>query len=483
MKRFLLLWAISVACIAQGSILTTDKISDGAYYIVDGDIRGGMVYELDSDEYEIVPRPDGFDNHLELIEVNPYRFFSPLTLGNVFDPETLNPLQWLYRSSGTSTVEDRTTNTLDAVLVASPMLTLESGAGGGVTGSAFDDDLSGDFYFHWIGSAQRYTTGGHYSFIASTAGTDFGNGVSFYSYAGGAFGIGIYGQDGGSITDEIILGDANFSTGDILDIVVYRESGVVYYTAINMTTSYTNTGSVATSDDYTGSSTLKVATSTASQDLISDYIYMAFGLNESTLSHVWTFGENGGTVAYDKGLGDHITFTFGGGGEAVAWGGAQPYIHDAILNGYSLYEKASSRDIYVPYSVLGSPLSITAPAGYTKTADYPAIDWHNGAPTSVTQTNATVQANAFWSTNYITASNLYNHVNFYSNVVVCASSERRITDTLTWTNGYEWTEDAYDGIVSWLDSCGSTVSNLVPLTDTNGTYIIDTNGFLIFPAP
>jgi hypothetical protein len=45
--------------------------------------------------------------------------------------------------------------------------------------------------------------------------------------------------------------------------------------------------------------------------------------------------------------------------------------------GYSKYTHASSGDILVPYGSDGSPLSITAPSGYTKSDDHPAGAFHN----------------------------------------------------------------------------------------------------------
>jgi hypothetical protein len=53
-------------------------------------------------------------------------------------------------------------------------------------------------------------------------------------------------------------------------------------------------------------------------------------------------------------------------------------------DGFSLYEHASLDPIRVPYGDDGQPLTITPPAGYTKTSDNPASkDGHNGAETEL----------------------------------------------------------------------------------------------------
>ena len=56
---------------------------------------------------------------------------------------------------------------------------------------------------------------------------------------------------------------------------------------------------------------------------------------------------------------------------ASAWGATQDEFHYNILNGFSLYEHASTAAIRVPF-VNGSARSFTPPTGYTLTAHYPA---------------------------------------------------------------------------------------------------------------
>ena len=69
------------------------------------------------------------------------------------------------------------------------------------------------------------------------------------------------------------------------------------------------------------------------------------------------------------------------GTEANIWANTQDLFHYNILNGFSLYEHATSNPIRVPYSSSKTPLSITPPSGYSKTSDNPAGAYHNNAET------------------------------------------------------------------------------------------------------
>jgi hypothetical protein len=62
--------------------------------------------------------------------------------------------------------------------------------------------------------------------------------------------------------------------------------------------------------------------------------------------------------------------------------GLQNVFHYNILQGYSLYEHATSDSIKVPYGSDGQPLTITPPTGYTLTEHRPAGKYHNGAESS-----------------------------------------------------------------------------------------------------
>lgn len=66
------------------------------------------------------------------------------------------------------------------------------------------------------------------------------------------------------------------------------------------------------------------------------------------------------------------------GTESAIWASNQDLYHYNLLNGYSLYEHATTNLIRVPYQ-----LSITPPTGYTLTEDRPSGKWHNGAETKV----------------------------------------------------------------------------------------------------
>lgn len=96
----------------------------------------------------------------------------------------------------------------------------------------------------------------------------------------------------------------------------------------------------------------------------------------------WPFAEDAGITAYDvSGNDNHGTltnFTL-----AAAWGTTQDVYHYNITKGFSLYEHASTDDMYVPYGADGNALSITPQTGYTKTRDNPSGAWHNGAETTL----------------------------------------------------------------------------------------------------
>jgi hypothetical protein len=72
----------------------------------------------------------------------------------------------------------------------------------------------------------------------------------------------------------------------------------------------------------------------------------------------------------------------------------QDIYHYNITRGYSRYDHASLPDILVPYSLAGSPLSITPPTGYTKIRDNPAGAYHNGCETLIDFTGGVLSPEA-----------------------------------------------------------------------------------------
>ena len=83
--------------------------------------------------------------------------------------------------------------------------------------------------------------------------------------------------------------------------------------------------------------------------------------------------ENTGSIAYDTSGNDrHLTLV-----NSPSWTDQDEY-HYGESVGYSLYEHASSPDLYVPLKADGTALSITPPTGYTKTSDNPAGSYLNG---------------------------------------------------------------------------------------------------------
>jgi hypothetical protein len=67
---------------------------------------------------------------------------------------------------------------------------------------------------------------------------------------------------------------------------------------------------------------------------------------------------------------------------ASNWGVTQDVLHANLLEGFSLYEHASSDPIRVKF-VNGSPRSFTPPTGYTLTAHYPVGNFRRPAETEV----------------------------------------------------------------------------------------------------
>ena len=67
---------------------------------------------------------------------------------------------------------------------------------------------------------------------------------------------------------------------------------------------------------------------------------------------------------------------------ANAWGATQDEYHYNILNGFSLYEHASTAAIRWPFKN-GAVKTLTPPAGYSKTSDNYAGDYHNDAETTI----------------------------------------------------------------------------------------------------
>lgn len=66
-----------------------------------------------------------------------------------------------------------------------------------------------------------------------------------------------------------------------------------------------------------------------------------------------------------------------GNGSDVSWTGTPAYSTQADIfyarqKGYSKYTKSGADDLYVPYGIDGSALTITPPSGYTKAFDAPA---------------------------------------------------------------------------------------------------------------
>ena len=93
----------------------------------------------------------------------------------------------------------------------------------------------------------------------------------------------------------------------------------------------------------------------------------------------YSLAAGAGLIEYDRsgnGTDAVITAT-----PSAFWANTQDLYHNNLLNGYSLYEHATSDPIFVPYGSNNQPLTITPPSGYTLTEDRPSGKWHNHCET------------------------------------------------------------------------------------------------------
>jgi hypothetical protein len=96
--------------------------------------------------------------------------------------------------------------------------------------------------------------------------------------------------------------------------------------------------------------------------------------------------------------------------------------------------------------------------------------------------------NEFWSTDGIvfdalTSADFITHTNWVDQVIVSATGVSAINDVFTWEQDYQWTTNAYTGMLTYLTAAGAVSATNAPLTDVSGEYITDTNNYLIFPTP
>jgi hypothetical protein len=108
----------------------------------------------------------------------------------------------------------------------------------------------------------------------------------------------------------------------------------------------------------------------------------------------YLFAEGEGSIVYDIG-GNTNDATI----NSATWATDDTIDSHNIINGFSLYEHATSPDILVPYGTDGSPLAITPPAGYSKTSDNPGGFTHNGAESTIRQSDSVFTGGtaSFWS--------------------------------------------------------------------------------------
>ena len=133
--------------------------------------------------------------------------------------------------------------------------------------------------------------------------------------------------------------------------------GTLYIAAAHLTGTETVVRSGGTSTPSISAGRIDLTAGTCWDLLLSDGTYYP-------LADCWGTAISNAAVDGDDGVLTNATL-------ASAWGAAQDVFHYNILNGFSLYEHASTAAIRVPF-VNGSPRSFTPPAGYTLTAHYPA---------------------------------------------------------------------------------------------------------------
>lgn len=420
-----------------------------------------------------------YQNGIIIGRINMGDTYLLLTAGGAFNPLSLNPLQYLTSFLPPSTAVDATENALDADYVDSPALVFDrvgdysvvDGSGSLCNGGTNDITVEGLMYRPTAPSENEYVVAKYDTnskrqwavrFDITTAN------LSFVTSADGGAGI---------IDSTIVLS----ATGWV-KFKAERVGTVVTWT-INDGTPTAGDGPVH-ADIYSSDASISIGSVLSSGVGVGFYgesIAWAKASCGGAVVFEYAFTEKSGNKLYDvSGNGNDASITSTS-GLATMWAGLQSETHYAFESGYSLYEHATSDDIYVPYGTNGSPLTITPPSGYTKTRDTAGVSGtqiHNGAPTLLRQKAANTEflTNPFWSADGISydkksASDLYNHLNWDNNVIVNATAIYDIAGVLTWAIDKQWTPFEYNQMIIWLASQGSTVTNLVPAEVTAGTGI------------
>ena len=252
----------------------------------------------------------------------------------------------------------------------------------------------------------------------------------------------------------------------------------------NLTTENTDywSGSAPFSAESTGDSFLIGSRFLTTYGIFFNGSISGFKITNLTTGQVYLeapLSEGWGSVAYNQVIvGNHgamVNFTL-----ATAWGQTQNDYHDAIMNGFTLYEHATDPFICVPFSTAGVPLVITPPTGYTKTGDYPAGSVLPPCYTEIEQTDSYFDDNTpnFWHDgSYVPISNAeaqahYNSGNGSQNLWIKMAG-LEVVDICQFPIDKNWTPSQVARLERWFGGTSGA------LTD-DGEYVTDDDGFVIF---
>ena len=144
--------------------------------------------------------------------------------------------------------------------------------------------------------------------------------------------------------------------------------GTLYIAAAHLTGAETVVRSGGTSTPSISAGRIDFAAGTCWDLLLSDGTYYP-------LADCWGTAISNAAVDGDDGVLTNATL-------ASAFGATQDDFHYNILNGFSLYEHASTAAIRVPF-INGSSRSFTPPTGYTLTGHYPVGSFRTPAETEI----------------------------------------------------------------------------------------------------
>lgn len=150
-----------------------------------------------------------------------------------------------------------------------------------------------------------------------------------------------------------------FLDGELLDSFTATTSAIIDGYLLVGSSSITGTFKVVGPFIYSAA-----LTNTQLSDVLT---YGAAKLPTTNMTLGWPLCEETGTVAYDVSGNGNDGSVVGAPGR-----GDQSSLLYPRQKGYSKYTKSGSDDLYVPYGIDGTALTITPPSGYTKAFDAPA---------------------------------------------------------------------------------------------------------------